>query len=50
MDINTVSNGAYLVENIDYTILCMPVSGGKDRKDYYLTVESAKYTRGFIND
>ena len=35
-------DAAYLVENIDYTILCVPVTGGKDRKDYYLTIESAK--------
>lgn len=35
-------DAAYLVENIDLTILLTPVTGGTDRKDYYLTIEAAK--------
>ena len=35
-------DAAYLVENIDLTILLTPVAGGTDRKDYYLTIEAAK--------
>ena len=42
MWITRAIEAAYLIENIDYTILCIPVSGGTDRKDYYLTIEAAK--------